>query len=130
MANLGSTADGGLLAHWLGGSVKFLDGHCFFASLPSRKRRREETMTQLLGTIAHGSEQHRLIAEENTVMRGQVGSGLHGVTIVGRDDRDDMGLCIEPPEYVIGNEKFEQYQFRIQPEGVGSGVGDLDLVVY
>ncbi|NIL86491.1 hypothetical protein RhoFasGS6_03895 [Rhodococcus fascians] len=64
------------------------------------------------------------------MLRGQVGSGLHGVTIVGHDDRDEMGVCIEPPEYVIGNRKFEQYQFRTQPEGVRSGVGDLDLVVY
>jgi hypothetical protein len=78
----------------------------------------------------HGTETFRAIAEQNTVLRGQVGSGLHGVTIEGHDDRDEMGVCIEPPEYVIGNSRFEQYIFRTQPEGHRSGPGDLDLVVY
>ncbi|WP_280224977.1 DNA polymerase beta superfamily protein [Nocardia farcinica] len=69
------------------------------------------------------------IAAHHTVLRGQVGSGLHGVT-TGSDDRDEMGVCIEPPQYVIGTGRFEQYQYRTQPEGVRSGAGDLDLVVY
>jgi uncharacterized protein len=73
---------------------------------------------------------HRDVAERNTILRTQVGSGLHGVTVAGTDDRDEMGVCIEPPEAVIGLEKFEQYQYRTQPEGVRSGAGDLDLVVY
>lgn len=77
----------------------------------------------------HGKLEFRLIAEENTVLRGQVGSGLHGVT-TGDDDRDEMGVCIEPPDYVIGNARFEQYEFRTQPQGVRSGAGDLDLNVY
>ncbi|ORA60575.1 DNA polymerase beta superfamily protein [Mycobacteroides franklinii] len=79
--------------------------------------------------MLHSSDAHRLIAEGNTVLRGQVGSGLHGVT-AGDDDRDEMGVCIEPPECVIGLRRFEQYIFRTQPEGVRSGPGDLDLVVY
>lgn len=79
--------------------------------------------------MQYSSETPRLIAEGNTVLRGQVGSGLHGVTM-GDDDRDEMGVCIEPPECVIGLRPFEQYIFRTQPEGVRSGPGDLDLVVY
>ncbi|WP_072814298.1 DNA polymerase beta superfamily protein [Rhodococcus zopfii] len=79
--------------------------------------------------VAYSGPEFQAIAEQNTVLRGQVGSGLHGVT-TGADDRDEMGVCIEPPEYVIGNARFEQYQFRTQPEGVRSGAGDLDLVVY
>src|SRR5690606_7796194 len=43
---------------------------------------------------------------------------------------DEMGVCVEPPEYVIGLRPFEQYIFRTQPEGVRSGPGDLDLTVY
>lgn len=70
------------------------------------------------------------IAEAGEILRTQVGSGLHGVTIEGHDDRDEMGVCIEPKSCVIGLEKFEQYQYRTQPEGVRSGPGDLDLVVY
>ncbi|MFH8979386.1 DNA polymerase beta superfamily protein, partial [Streptomyces sp. NPDC017890] len=79
--------------------------------------------------IAHSEPKFKAIADSNTVLRGQVGSGLHGVT-TGNDDRDEMGVCIEPPEFVIGVSKFEQYQYRTQPEGVRSGAGDLDLVVY
>lgn len=59
-----------------------------------------------------------------------MGSGLHGVTVEGTDDRDEMGVCIEPPDCVIGLSLFEQYLFRTQPEGARSGAGDLDLTVY
>lgn len=83
-----------------------------------------------MSEVAHGGPVFKAIADDHTILRGQVGSGLHGVTISGYDDRDEMGICIEPPEFVIGNAKFEQYQFRTQPEGVRSGAGDLDLVVY
>lgn len=82
-----------------------------------------------MAEIAHSELKFKAIADANTVLRGQVGSGLHGVT-TGNDDRDEMGVCIEPPEFVIGVSKFEQYQYRTQPEGVRSGAGDLDLVVY
>lgn len=64
------------------------------------------------------------------VYRVQVGSGIHGVTIGGQDDRDEMGMCIERPEHVIGLAKFEQWIYRTQPEGHRSGYGDLDLTVY
>lgn len=77
----------------------------------------------------HNTIEFQAIAARNTVLQGQVGSGLHGVT-TGNDDRDEMGVCIEPPGYVIGNAQFEQYLWRTQPEGVRSGKGDLDLVVY
>lgn len=78
----------------------------------------------------HATDWHRQIAESNTILRTQVGSGLHGVTIEGTDDRDEMGVCIEPPDCVIGLRQFEQYQYRTQPEGVRSGAGDLDLTIY
>jgi predicted nucleotidyltransferase len=69
------------------------------------------------------------IAENGLILKGQVGSGLHGVT-TGDDDRDEMGVCIEPPEYVIGLDTFEQFEYRTQPDHHRSGKGDLDLVVY
>jgi predicted nucleotidyltransferase len=72
----------------------------------------------------------RAIADQHTILRTQVGSGLHGTAISGQDDRDEMGICVEPPEYVLGLERFDQYEFRSQPTGVRSGPGDLDLVVY
>lgn len=78
----------------------------------------------------HETERAREIAEGNTILQVQVGSGLHGVTVEGTDDRDEMGVCIEPASCVIGLEGFEQYLFRTQPEGVRSGAGDLDLAIY
>ena len=50
----------------------------------------------------HASEEARRIAERGTVLRGQVGSGVHGTAVSGQDDRDEMGLCLEPPEFVTG----------------------------
>lgn len=78
------------------------------------------------------NEREHLLPSEygREVFRCQVGSGIHGVTISGYDDRDEMGLCIERPEYVIGLSRFEQYIYRTQAEGVRSGYGDLDLTVY
>jgi predicted nucleotidyltransferase len=68
--------------------------------------------------------------KENTILQGLVGSTVHGVG-TGSDDRDEMGICIEDPRHVIGlHPPFEQYIWRTQPEGVRSGPGDLDLVVY
>jgi len=41
-----------------------------------------------------------------------------------------MGVCVEPPEYVLGLRPFEHWVMRTQPEGVPSGPGDLDLTIY
>lgn len=78
---------------------------------------------------AHGGKEFEELAINNEIFRCQVGSGLHGVT-TGDDDRDEMGLCIPPPDYVLGLKKFDQFIYRTQPEGVRSGKGDLDLVIY
>lgn len=96
----------------------------------------------------HASDQARRIAERGTILRAQVGSGVHGTSISGQDDRDEMGICLEPPEYVTGiarvpagvdartaTVEFEQYQRHTvwdQPGGLAnrSGAGDLDVVIY
>lgn len=70
------------------------------------------------------------IAENGMILRVLVGSGVHGTAIGGQDDIDEMGVCIEPPGTVTGLRRFEHYTYRTQPEGVCSGPGDLDLVVY
>lgn len=72
----------------------------------------------------------REVAEPNTILRGLVGSTVHGTNLPGKDDRDEMGVCIEPREYVIGLKYFEQWTYRTKPEGVKSEAGDLDLTVY
>jgi uncharacterized protein len=81
-------------------------------------------------TGKHSGDEFRRLAVAGTILRCQVGSGVHGTSIDGTDDRDEMGICIEPPEYVIGLRRFEQYIYRTQPEGHRSGHGDLDLTVY
>lgn len=71
-----------------------------------------------------------LIATQGSILRSAVGSTVHGLHIPGTDDQDEMGVCLEPAEYVIGLKKFEQHVYRTQPDGVRSGPGDLDLTIY
>jgi hypothetical protein len=70
------------------------------------------------------------IATSGMMLRVLVGSTVHGTAISGQDDRDEMGICVEPPQTVVGLRQFKHYEFRTQPEGVCSGPGDLDLIVY
>jgi predicted nucleotidyltransferase len=72
----------------------------------------------------------REIALDNEILRGVVGSTTHGTAIEGQDDRDEMGVFVEPPEYVCGLEPCDHYIYRDQPEGVRSQPGDLDLTMY
>ena len=77
----------------------------------------------------------RSIAEPNTILRGLVGSTVHGLVLGGTDDRDEMGVCIEPRRYVLGFGKFEQWVYRSAAEreghqGARSRAGDLDLTIY
>jgi len=96
----------------------------------------------------HASEQARRIAEDGLILRVQVGSGVHGTAVAGQDDRDEMGICLEPPQFVTGVARvpagtgadsrtvvFEQYERHTawdQPGGLArrSGAGDLDIVIY
>lgn len=82
------------------------------------------------------------------ILRVQVGSGVHGTAISGQDDRDEMGICLEPARFVTGLARvprgiddegreidFEQYQRHTvwdKPGGLSnrSGAGDLDVVIY
>ncbi|AYY13123.1 nucleotidyltransferase [Actinobacteria bacterium YIM 96077] len=71
------------------------------------------------------------VAFPNEILRSVVGSGVHGIAVEGTDDHDEMGLYVEPPELVLGVTSARQdYIWRTQPEGVRSGHGDVDLVLY
>src|SRR5919202_599622 len=82
----------------------------------------------------------RELVDRGTILRATVGSTVHGLHHGGQDDRDEMAVFVEPPEYVLGLTRalgiphglygFEHYVERTQPEGVRSGPGDLDLVAY
>jgi len=87
-------------------------------------------MTGSVNTRDPDRDRARGIAEQGLILRGLVGSTVHGLANPGTDDRDEMGVCIEPPEYVVGLRAFEHYVSRTQPEGVPSGPGDLDLTIY
>lgn len=77
----------------------------------------------------HATEEFAKIADTGAIYRAVAGSQLHGV-LVGGDDRDETGICVEPASHVIGLKTFSQYIMRTQPEGARSGTGDLDLTVY
>ena len=64
------------------------------------------------------------------ILRTIVGSTIHGTAVANTDDRDEMAIGIEPPEFVIGLRTWETTVHRTQPDGVRSGPGDLDLVVH
>lgn len=76
------------------------------------------------------SESKLQVAQEREILRILVGSGLHGTAVDGQDDRDEMGVFIEPPECVLGLASLEHVVHRTKPEGERSGPGDLDLTLY
>ena len=85
--------------------------------------------------MSHDEISHQLIAEPNTILRGLVGSTVHGLVLSGTDDRDEMGVCVEPRRYVVGFGKFEHWVYRSAAEregnlGAPSQAGDLDLTIY
>jgi predicted nucleotidyltransferase len=81
------------------------------------------------GTTSHPAAA-RAVALDNDILRGVVGSTSHGTAIEGQDDRDEMAVFVEPPEYVCGLTPCDHYIYRDQPEGARSQPGDLDLTMY
>ncbi|MFI5625271.1 DNA polymerase beta superfamily protein [Nocardioides sp. NPDC051685] len=81
-----------------------------------------------MNNVEYGDRDAALSGE---ILRTVVGSGVHGIAIPGTDDHDELGVYIEPPAYVLGvGSHREDYIWRTQPEGVRSGHGDTDLVLY
>lgn len=73
----------------------------------------------------------RDVALQGEILRSVVGSGVHGIAIAGTDDHDELGVYLEPAAAVLGvREHRADYIWRTQPEGVRSGPGDTDLVMY
>jgi len=79
----------------------------------------------------------RETAERCTILRGLVGSTVHGLNVDdGIEDRDEMGVCVEPfREAMALWETFEQFIYRSAAEREGranarSTGGDLDLTIY
>ena len=75
------------------------------------------------------------MAEKNTILRVPAGSTLHGLHIPGTDDRDEVGVCIEDIDAVLGFSDFEQYIYRSAAVREGrhdapSQAWDLDLTIF
>jgi uncharacterized protein len=51
-----------------------------------------------------------------------VGSGVHGTAIGGQDDRDEMGICLEPAAFVTG--------LATVPSGLSAGGGRIPFEQY
>jgi uncharacterized protein len=80
---------------------------------------------------------NRETAEACTILRGLVGSTVHGLNVNdGIEDRDEMGICVEPlAEAMSLWAPFEQFIYRSAVEREGrenarSTAGDLDLTIY
>jgi hypothetical protein len=76
-------------------------------------------------------------AERCTILRGLVGSTVHGLNVNdGIEDRDEMGICVEPLDEAMALwAPFEQFIYRSAAEREGrddarSTAGDLDLTIY
>ena len=70
------------------------------------------------------------VAFENKILLGLVGSTAHGTGVAGQEDRDEMGIFVEPKECVMGLRALDHYIHRTAPEGVRSGPDDIDLTLY
>lgn len=82
-----------------------------------------------------GGDKHREMAERATILRVPAGSNLHGLSLPGKDDQDEVGVCIEDITAAIGFSEFEQYIYRTAAEREGrhdapSQHGDLDLTLF
>jgi uncharacterized protein len=81
------------------------------------------------------SETTKAMAERTTILRVPAGSTLHGLHLPGKDDRDEVGVCIEDLDAAFGFSEFEQYIYRTAAEREGkhdapSQPGDLDLTLF
>lgn len=69
------------------------------------------------------------------ILRCEVGSSAHGVSLPGQDDFDMMAIAVERPPYVTGISIFEHKIYRTAEERAGrpnvpSQPGDIDLTIY
>jgi predicted nucleotidyltransferase len=82
-----------------------------------------------------GGDKWREMAERTTILRVPAGSNLHGLNLQGKDDRDELAVCVEDIDAAMGFGEFEQYIYRTAAEREGrndapSQFGDLDLTIY
>lgn len=89
-------------------------------------------MTQTQTT--HDTLDKKTLAERGTILRCRTGSVAYGIS-TDSSDRDEIGICLEPKEYVTGLKTFEQWNHHSAGQNEDgttrrSGAGDLDVTVY
>jgi hypothetical protein len=72
----------------------------------------------------------RELAETGEILRVLAGSEAYGISLEAGGDRDELGICVEPKECVLGLRSFEQYVYRSAGGQNRSRPGDLDLTIY
>ena len=63
------------------------------------------------------------------LLRSEIGSTLYG-TNLDTSDSDQMGIVVEPKEFVVGFDNFEQFTWRDPPQGEKSQAGDSEGTLY
>ena len=75
-----------------------------------------------MARVTHGDDS-LAIALDGMILRGTVGSTVHGLHLADQDDRDEMAISIPPPARLLGLEGWDHHVERTQPEGVRSRAG-------
>jgi len=75
------------------------------------------------------------LARHNIVMLATVGSTVLGLESAEKSDIDEMGICVEQPNQLLGFAPFEHDTYRTAEDRTGkfdspSEPGDIDLTVY
>ena len=82
-------------------------------------------MRNAVHSLERDLERAAQIALDHVILRTTIGSVVHGLSNPGTDDRDELGVCIAPPQYLLGFQRFEHFVYRTQPKRHPSGPGDL-----
>jgi predicted nucleotidyltransferase len=67
---------------------------------------------------------------QNLILSFIGGSQLHGAKLEGTDDTDWYGVFIEPPEKMLGLDKFEHFVYTTGGERGGNKPEDVDVCLY
>jgi predicted nucleotidyltransferase len=82
-------------------------------------------------TGKHRTARHFDVAANNCIMLTQVGSVMYG-TDTEHSDTDLQGVCIEPPEAMLGYDAgwFDQYIYSSAPIGEKTPADGIDMTVF
>ena len=83
------------------------------------------------GRVSDLLSRRKVNLKRDVALMVEVGSTMHGISIVGQDDLDLTAVRFEPwYEFVNGPLKAQSMMIRTQPDGIRSCMGDIDINVY